>query len=124
MTTNDIDTLLAGLDEPLLDVVQRLREVLGQWLPDAVEEPDLSARLIGFTYQPGTYKGLLVAIQLQRSHVNLMFARGAELLDHDTTGLLEGTGKRARHIKFREPGDVDRDGVRTLVEEASRRTSG
>lgn len=40
------------------------------------------------------------------SHVNLGFFYGADLLD--TTGLLEGTGKRMRHIKLR-PGATHND---------------
>ena len=49
-----------------------------------------------------------------------MFARGADLADPD--GLLEGTGKKARHVKLRNVADVDRPGVRTLLEEAGRLT--
>jgi hypothetical protein len=38
-----------------------------------------------------------VAIAPQKSYVNLMFSKGVELLDLDSTHLLEGTGKKARH---------------------------
>ncbi|MFE3558543.1 DUF1801 domain-containing protein [Streptomyces sp. NPDC059193] len=69
-------------------------------MPDAVEEADVSARMLGYTYAPGTYKGLIVTIALHRAHINIMFSRGVELADEDTGGLLEGTGKRARHIKI------------------------
>jgi hypothetical protein len=49
-----------------------------------------------------------------------MFSKGTELPDPE--GLLEGTGKRARHVKLRSIGDVDRPGVRALVMEAGRAT--
>lgn len=118
----DVETLIAGIDDGLREIVERLRGVVRRSIPDAVEEADPSARLIGYTYQPGSYKGLIVAIALHASHVNLMFSKGVELLDADPAGLLDGTGKKARHIKFREPQDVDRPEVRSLIEEAARRT--
>ena len=39
------------------------------------------------------------------AHVNIGFFRGAEL--PDPAGLLEGTGKHMRHVKFRPAGDID-----------------
>ena len=45
-----------------------------------------------------------------------MLAQGAEL--PDPLGLLAGTGKRARHVKIQQSGDVDRAGVRALLEAA------
>ncbi len=63
-----------------------------------------------------TYAGLICAIAPFRAHVNLMFANGARL--PDPAGLLEGTGKHARHVKLRTAADVDRPGVRALLEAA------
>lgn len=103
-------------------VAHELCALVRTLVPDAVEESDSSARLIGFTYLPGTYKGLFVAVAPQRAHVNLMFSRGVELTELDDDGLLEGTGKKARHIKLREPGEVDRPGVRRLIVAAADRT--
>lgn len=37
-------------------------------------------------------------------------------------GLLEGTGKVARHIKIRTPERLDEPGVRRLIEAAAART--
>ena len=122
MSVPDVEELVAGVDVGVREIVERLREVVRGAVPDALEEPDPSARLIGYTFQPGTYKGLIVAVAPHASHVNLMFSKGVELLDVDTAGLLEGSGKKARHIKFREPGDVDLVEVRSLIEEAARRT--
>ena len=41
-------------------------------------------------------------VDVFRAHVNVGFFRGAEL--EDPTGLLEGSGRRMRHVKVR-PGD-------------------
>ncbi len=50
------------------------------------------------------------------SHVNLGFFYGAELFDE--TGILEGTGKRMRHVKLRPNEDADEKVVSWLVHAA------
>jgi hypothetical protein len=51
-----------------------------------------------------------------KDSINLGFARGAHL--PDPAGLLRGTGKNMRHIKFK-PGDtVDTPAVRALIQSA------
>jgi hypothetical protein len=58
-------------------------------------------------------KGLLFAVIPHASWVNLQLADGAELADPG--GLVEGTGKRIRHVKVRSP-EMARDRrVRDLV---------
>jgi len=48
--------------------------------------------------------------------VNLGFAHGISL--SDPKGLLEGTGKRARHVKLKSIDDVNRPALRQLLEAA------
>ena len=50
------------------------------------------------------------------AHVNVGFFRGAEL--SDPSGLLEGTGKRMRHVKLRPERDVDAAALTKLIETA------
>lgn len=47
------------------------------------------------------------------AHVNVGFFRGAEL--PDPNGLLEGTGKRMRHVKLRPGADLDAEALRKLI---------
>jgi hypothetical protein len=51
-----------------------------------------------------------------KAHVNVGLFFGA-LLD-DPTGLLEGTGKRGRHVKLRPGRDVDRAALARLIDTA------
>ena len=51
-----------------------------------------------------------------RSHVNVGFFRGAEIADPD--GLLEGTGKRMRHVKLRPEEEIDAAALMKLIEAA------
>jgi hypothetical protein len=84
-------------------------------LPDAIEQLDQPAKLIGYGVDR-TYKGLICGIALHKAHVNLMFARGTEL--PDPAGLLAGTGKRARHVKIAHPDDIDPPALRAVLQAA------
>lgn len=52
----------------------------------------------------------------QKAHVNLGFYHGTKLADPD--GLLEGTGKRLRHIKIKSVAEAKSARVRKLLVEA------
>lgn len=52
-------------------------------------------------------------VNAYRDHVNVGFFYGA-LLD-DPAGLLEGTGKRGRHVKLRPGREVDAGALRNLI---------
>ena len=122
MPADAVVDLLAPYSPEVRELAMELRAVVQSLVPDATEELDPSAGLIAFTFQPGTYKGLFVAIAPQKSYVNLMFSKGVELLDLDSTHLLEGTGKKARHIKFHDLRRLTDPGVRTLIEESAKIT--
>jgi hypothetical protein len=51
-----------------------------------------------------------------RSHVNVGFFHGALLEDPD--GLLEGSGKRMRHVKVKPGSDLDTDALSELIRAA------
>lgn len=122
MTRVTFDDLLVDASPVVRELAVRAAELIRGVVPDAAEEVDGPAKLLGFTYLPGTYKHLIVAVALHAAHVNIMFARGAELVEIDGSGLLEGTGKRARHIKVREAQTLSNPGVRALLEAAAART--
>jgi hypothetical protein len=113
--TETLEALLSASSEDVQAIARRARALILDIFPDAIEMPDESARLIGYGTDR-TYRGLVCGIALQREYVNLMFARGVEL--PDPAGLLQGTGKRARHVKLRRVEDVDNPAVAALVEAA------
>ena len=119
----DLDRFLAPLPQTARGIVLTVRSVVLNAVPDAQEELDGAATTLGFTFIPGTYKGLFAAIIPHKAHVNLMFAKGVELLPVDRGSLLEGTGKVARHIAFTEAHQAARAEVRDLVLAAAERTT-
>ena len=65
-------------------------------------------------------RGLAVGLIPHTAHVNVQLADGG-LLD-DPSGIVEGTGKRIRHVKCRSLDDVARPALRDLlVQQAARR---
>jgi hypothetical protein len=58
-------------------------------------------------------RGLLFAIIAHQSWVNLQLADGAELPDPDR--LIEGTGKRIRHVKIRSIADASSPRVVAII---------
>jgi hypothetical protein len=52
-------------------------------------------------------------VNVFRAHVNVGFFHGATLADR--AGLLEGAGKRMRHVKLREGEPVDADALNQLI---------
>jgi hypothetical protein len=115
MMRAEVAQFLVPYSPEISDLAWKLRALVLEVFPDAIELLDPPAKLIGYGFDRG-YKGLVCGIALHKAHVNLMFAQGTEL--PDPAGLLAGTGKRARHVKVQQPGDVDRPAVRALLEAA------
>ncbi|HIB66575.1 MAG TPA: hypothetical protein EYO33_16030 [Phycisphaerales bacterium] len=55
-------------------------------------------------------------LSAHKKHVSLGFAEGSEL--KDPTGLLQGSGKRQRHVKIKKLADVGRSELRELIRQA------
>lgn len=60
--------------------------------------------------------GPLCVFVVQKEYVTLAFLRGAMLSDPEK--LLEGKAKGVRNVRLRSPEDVERPGVKKLIEEA------
>jgi hypothetical protein len=93
-----VDALLAGHEPAIAEIARALRVVIRAAFPDAVEEVDAPDGLIAYG-RSAKVRDLLFAIAPHTAHVNLQLADGAILPDPD--GLIEGTGKRIRHVKVR-----------------------
>ena len=94
----DVDRLLAQHPSEIEAIERALRATIRAEFPSAVEQVDFGNKLIAFGHTM-KIRGLLFAIIAHKEHVNLQLADGADLPDPD--GLVEGTGKRIRHVKIR-----------------------
>jgi hypothetical protein len=94
----DVDRLLSEHNPELQAIERALRTTIRTAFPAAIEQVDFANKLIAFG-RSMKIRGLLFAIIAHKSHVNLQLADGADL--PDPQGLIEGTGKRIRHVKIR-----------------------
>ena len=118
MADADLATLLEPLSPTVRDVFRALRALTRDVMPDAQEQVDLPDRVLAFGFGPPggvRMRGLAVGLIPHTAHVNVQLADGA-LLD-DPSGIVEGTGKRIRHVKCRSLDDVARPALRALLEE-------
>ena len=111
----EITSFLSTYPPAVQEMALKARALVLEVFPQAVEQIDLPARMLAYGVDR-TYKGLVCVIMPLKSAVNLGFARGAEL--PDPTGLLEGTGKRARHVKLKSNADLDKPALRALIQAA------
>ncbi len=93
-----LDELLSGTSPEMAAVARELRAVVAAALPDGTEQVDFGNRLLAIG-RSMKMRDLLFAIIPHSAHVNLQLADGIDLPNSD--GLIEGTGKRIRHIKVR-----------------------
>lgn len=93
-------------------LVTELRDRVLSAAPDAMEQLDLPAKMLAYSFK-NTYKDMICVIMLLKSAVNLGFPRGATL--PDPAGLLAGTGKRARHVKICSRDAIDKQALLDLL---------
>ena len=118
MTDADLAMLLEPHTAPVRDAFGALRSLVHEVMPDASEQVDLPDRLLAFGFGPPggvRMRGLAVALIPHTAHVNVQLADGAQL--PDPSGIVEGTGKRIRHVKCRTLEDVARPALRALIDE-------
>jgi hypothetical protein len=105
----DIEGYLASLDKDKLPVVQDLRKLIREAIPDSRE-----------TIKWGTLifekEKIIGAIMVHKERVNLQLWRGSELTDKDR--MLEGTSKSMRHLTFLKTTEIKKGPVKALLKEA------
>jgi hypothetical protein len=111
--TEELDNFLAPFDPKIQEIVRKSRHLLLEIIPNAVETSDKDG--LGFGIAPG-YKGLIAVIAPYKNHVNLGIYDGASL--PDPQGLLQGVGKRHRHVKITSQSDLEDPGLKKLIEAA------
>lgn len=108
-----VDLFLAPLEGKLGATARAAAAKLRTLLPDAHET--VEGTDVGFGVAAG-YKGLVFSLTPTPEHVTLGIWNGALL--RDPTGLLEGKGSVHRHVKLRDPLDVQRPALERLLKEA------
>ena len=94
-------------------VARRLREMVLDVDPEATEVVRLGDNAATYGLGPKKMSEGYAYIMPHKKWVNLGFYNGAAL--DDPAGLLEGTGKKLRHVKVRSMEDAEKPVLRSLV---------
>ena len=106
------DDLLAERSPEVAEAARALQREVTAALPDAHVEYDPGNLLLAVGLS-ARMRDMLFAIIPHTAHVNLQLADGVDL--PDPTGIIEGTGKRIRHVKIRSAEAAVSPAVRDLV---------
>lgn len=109
----EIKAFLSSYDLQVQAIALQARALVLQLVPDAVEQIDLPAKMLAYGFA-ATYKDMICAIAPQKAWVNFGFPRATEL--PDPAKLLQGTGKRARHVKLTDVTQLESPEFRALFE--------
>lgn len=96
------------------DIALQARQLILSILPDAIEQVDTGNKLVGYSTS-AAMEDRIFYISAHKAHANIGLL-GVDL--PDPAGLMEGAGKRLRHVKLRRLEDVDRPALRALLEAA------
>ncbi len=102
-------------------LAMQLRARVLSLVADIEEEAYRDWGQIGFACGAGM-KRQFCAIGLQEARVDLIFNRGTDL--QDPAGLLEGVGKRARHVRLTSPEQLNNPALDQLIRDAARIAEG
>ena len=113
-TYSSFGDVILGSDARVQEIAERLRQLIVGIYPDVVEVAWPKQRIASYGVGPKKMSEHFCYIGIHRDHVNLGFYRGAELADPG--GLMEGTGKKMRHVKVRDMVELDRPSLGDLIE--------
>ncbi|HEY3345140.1 MAG TPA: DUF1801 domain-containing protein [Anaerolineaceae bacterium] len=110
--TVELDHFLSAYPIEVQVLARQTRELILANIPNVLELVDPPSRIVAYGF--GTRnKDLICAISPTKAYVNLIFSQGAAL--PDPHHVLEGTGKRARHIKIAAVEKLAEPGVREMI---------
>ncbi len=105
----DLDHYLSSYNEQIGLLARDIRNMILELVP----EIDEVIKWKNLFYEQN---GFVCAIVLHKDHVNLQFARGTEL--KDPAKMLEGTGKKIRHVKIDDSDLINTEKLKNLIIEA------
>jgi hypothetical protein len=115
-THGTFDDVLAAARPGLRPVCEALRALIASSHRGFVEVVWPRHKIASFGIGPKKMTEHYAYVAVQRSHVNLGFYHGASL--PDPAGLLEGTGRKLRHVKLHSLSDAKNPAIAALIRQA------
>jgi hypothetical protein len=114
------EALLDDFPPPMQAIAHRLRRIVLDTFPDAIERVRPGWRLIGYDLAIGNKRVYFAYVAPEAGHVHLGFEWGV-MMD-DPRGLLQGDGitKQVRWLTFEDAAAIDDAACTDLIQEAAR----
>ena len=103
---------LQSISPPKLEMVESIRKIF----VSANKELDEDIKYGGLVFNLSSV--LIGGIFPYKEHISIEFNNGSDL--PDPSGILEGKGKKRRHLKIVEKQDIDAKKVKVFVAEAAK----
>ena len=111
-TGSATDRYFNAIEDTLRPLAFELRSIIVGALPHARES-------IKWNFPVYEENGLICSIRVSSKHVALQFFQSGTMLD-DPNRLLEGSGKKMRHIKIRKKTDINVKLLESWLKQAAR----
>lgn len=110
------EDVIAKAEPEVAAICSELRNIIRDLHPDCVEVPRPSEPSAAYGFGEKKMSEAYAYIMPHKNYANLGFYHGANLA---TNHLLEGSGKKLRHIKVRTVLEAKADAVRELLKNAA-----
>lgn len=108
-----VESILASHSLPVRGMVERLRVIIRETVPDALESAHAVWHSLSYKHPESGY---FCGIFPQADRVTVAFEFGVLLPDPE--GVLEGAGRQVRYLRWRDEGDLRVEAFRQLLIEA------
>lgn len=119
-TDQQLRTALVDRTDAVVDLYLQVHALVLETLPGVTNSVDLVDGMTGYGFHQYGYGGWgMAALGAHSKWVSLVFMRAVDL--NDSTGILEGTGKKLRHVKVRSPEQLAerKEALRDLLTQAA-----
>ena len=113
---DEFEELLVRNNPEARQLARDLRALIRRLVPKAREKIYRGWGVVDYGFS-ASGRGFM-SIGPQKGYVNLYFMSGVDL--PDPTGLLDGSGKRLRHVKIRKPEDLKKKALQALIRAAAK----
>ena len=115
MSDKTSESFLAQYSEQVFENAQKLREVIFENLPGILEQTDIAAKMIAYSYGQ-KYSDMICTIMPSKKGLKLGFYKGTGL--PDPYNLLEGSGKISRYVVIKSEDQIKSPGLKKLIKSA------
>lgn len=115
--SDDLNLMLGQYDAGIRELAMQTCEFIARAIPKAEQKVYAGWRTIGFSLA-GTMASQFCAVGPQQKYVNIYLMRGTEL--DDPKALLEGSGKKMRHVKIKDAKELKNAALKTLIKDAAK----